>query len=157
MNIKVLALITAFSVIIVGFGVFAFQFRNEAIVSNSKKVQETLSPSVSPTTLPTASPSATPAGINKEKLKIEVLNGSEVSGQAAKLKTMLTDAGFKEVEAGNSEATSSSSIRFGKQITQMQKDNLLKEFQQIIKLGISPENSTDFDISIVIGKNFLNP
>jgi ABC-type transport system substrate-binding protein len=52
--------------------------------------------SVEPT--PTASPSST---LKRDVLKVQVLNGSGVSGAANKAKALLETAGYKNVDTGN--------------------------------------------------------
>lgn len=47
---------------------------------------------------PTASP---PASIKRDDIKLQVLNGSGVSGLAGKAKTYLEDLGYKDVAVGN--------------------------------------------------------
>lgn len=61
------------------------------------------------TTLPdtnTVTPTATPASsLKKDAIKIQVLNGSGVSGLAGKVKTMLEGLGYKNVVAGNASSS----------------------------------------------------
>ncbi len=156
MNIKVLFLIIISIIILVLLCIAAFQFRSQAVISNSKKASDAVNAeSVASAAPQPASPSAAPVSLDKDNLKIEVLNGSEISGQAAKVKLSLANLGFKNVLAGNAdEATSSSFIKFSNNMPQARKDLLLNELKQIIILGISPENTTDFDISLTIGRNF---
>ncbi len=55
---------------------------------------------------PTSSPVASPKSeINREDVKIQVLNGSGISGLAGKAKTMLEDLGYKGVVTGNAEVS----------------------------------------------------
>lgn len=61
------------------------------------------SPSPTPTVAPTvATPTPTPVStFKKDEIKIQVLNGSGVSGAAGKAKTLLEVAGYKNVDTGN--------------------------------------------------------
>ena len=56
------------------------------------------------TAIPTEAPTPTLAEISKD-LKIQVLNGTDINGQAAVLKTELTKLGFTSVAVGNSKET----------------------------------------------------
>lgn len=58
-----------------------------------------------PTPEPTTKlePTATPEPVDLSKYTIQVLNGSGVTGEAAKLKTALIDAGFKVGSTGNAD------------------------------------------------------
>lgn len=67
-----------------------------SIVSN--QVNQYTPPAPEPT--PQASPSA-----KIEELKFEVLNGTEVAGEASALKGLLEAAGFKNITAGNATTT----------------------------------------------------
>lgn len=105
-------------------------------------------PAVSPT--PLSSPAI------GEELKVEVLNGSGVSGQASEVAKNLEDAGFKDV------ATSNAPDADGKQTTTEFKkavpsdlkqkviDVLKKDFTNIVSKQAS--ESADFDIIITTGK-----
>jgi hypothetical protein len=72
--------------------------------NNSTTVENPLANSVTPTAVvesPTATPIPSVAEISK-KLKIQVLNGTSINGQAAVLKEKLTNLGFTNVTVGNS-------------------------------------------------------
>jgi hypothetical protein len=56
----------------------------------------TVAPSAEPT--PTASPSSS---LKREEIKLQVLNGSGISGFAGKAKTYLEELGYKDVMTGN--------------------------------------------------------
>jgi len=54
---------------------------------------------------------------NKEDVEIQILNGSEVSGLASKIKNKLIENGFSKVDIGNAEeATPSTIINFSKEL-----------------------------------------
>jgi len=71
--------------------------------SNSATIQnptDDITPTVAVAT-PTSTPIPTIVEISK-KLKIQVLNGTDINGQAAVLKTQLTNLGFTSIAVGNS-------------------------------------------------------
>lgn len=63
---------------------------------------ETSQTTVTPTAIPTVKP--TIAEVDKN-IKIQVLNATEINGQAATVKAMLTKLGFKDVSVGNAKTT----------------------------------------------------
>ncbi|MBI3385090.1 LytR C-terminal domain-containing protein [Candidatus Gottesmanbacteria bacterium] len=89
-------------------------------VKGSKKELVTPTPTpteqvtLPPTSTPTATPSVsitpgketTPTLSPKQKVKIEVLNGTGVTGEASFLKGKLTSAGFATIDTGNAASTS---------------------------------------------------
>ena len=58
-----------------------------------------------PTIAPVATATPTTAQLDVGQYKVSVLNGSEVAGEAAKVKTLLTDAGFNVTTTGNAAST----------------------------------------------------
>lgn len=55
----------------------------------------TLIPTIEPV------PSASPSPIKREELKVQILNGSGVSGAASKAKALLTGLGYTSIDTGN--------------------------------------------------------
>lgn len=60
-------------------------------------------PTPEPSSSPTPEPTATPEPVNKEDLKIEVLNGTGTPGDAGYLQKKLEDLGYTNTEAGNAD------------------------------------------------------
>ena len=75
-------------------------------ISRLSKEDQTLAPSatvepaIEPT--PTASPSSS---LKREQIKLQVLNGSGISGFAGKAKTYLEGLGYKDVMTGNAKTS----------------------------------------------------
>src|SRR5260221_53902 len=59
-----------------------------------------------PTSSPASSPTPTPVAINKSDVKIQVLNGTGVAGEAGVLQSALTALGYKKIDVGNASDTS---------------------------------------------------
>lgn len=78
-------------------------------VSNKKDSAQIESPSSENnqvTVTPTSTPTPTPTIIEIDKdIKIQVLNGTDINGQAATVKAMLTKMGFKNISVGNAKET----------------------------------------------------
>ncbi len=110
----------------------------------------------SPTPVPKETPTPTPEEVAKEVLKVQILNGSGVSGQAGKLKKAMEELGYKDIETGNAKETETitkTTISFSSKVTKtMQNEmrNTLKETLGDVE-SETAENG-DFDITIVTGK-----
>jgi hypothetical protein len=105
------------------------------------------------TETPVSSPSAE---LKKESLKIQILNGSGVSGVAGKAKTYLENLGYKNIEIGNANSSSFETTEISIKTASKEYLDLLLE-----DLGKDYEVSTDtkilsasskFDAIITLGK-----
>ncbi len=63
-----------------------------------------IAPNTEPTIEPVASPSSTPAAADKSEIKIQVQNGTGITGEAAFLQTILEGLGYEDIAVGNSAA-----------------------------------------------------
>lgn len=108
-------------------------------------------PTLMPTNIP--SPSPTLAEINKN-LKIQVLNATEINGQAATLKSELTKLGFTNVATGNSaDKVTSNEIRLKAALS-----SASAYFKQSVPgyatAGVTELKSTSsYDVVFIIGVN----
>lgn len=130
----------------------AFRYRQKYIETKTTQSQQIIQESLSSPTPESAS--ATPT-INKEDLKIEILNGSSVSGLAAKIKVGLTELGFKNIATGNFDGNNLSETVATFSATVSAKDkNIVKgllddNFTKVIINEAS--RSAKYDIAIVTG------
>ncbi len=112
------------------------------------------SPSPSPT--PTSTPTPTPV-VNKEEIKIKILNGSGVKGKAGELRDILKEKGYQEILTGN--ADNFDYIQSELQVKKSQSAAaalIEKDLAEIIpdfKKMILDEEETA-DIIIVLGSDF---
>lgn len=116
---------------------------------------------ISPTKKPVASITPTAAitkeeEIKKEDIRIQILNGSGVDGQASKLKDQLEALGFAGVETGNAEGPTSNAtiVIFSKRVPQELQDEILIELKNTFTSVDTQKLSTDegFDVSITTGE-----
>lgn len=121
------------------------------VVVESPTPVSTVLPSLTP--VPSSSPSS---ALKRETLKVQVLNGSGVSGLANKAKTYLEGLGYKDVATGN--ASSSDYTE-----TEIQIKDTKKEFLETITTDLSKNYtlkkdtkalsaSSKYDIIITLGK-----
>ena len=134
-------------------GGFITYFSGISRLTNEKQTPSpiaTVIPSVEPT--PTASPSAS---FKRETLKLQVLNGSGVSGLAGKAKIYLESLGYKNVVAGN--ASSSDLIETTISVKESKKDlveNIRTDLAKNYKVAKETETlstSSKYDFVITLG------
>lgn len=89
---------------------------------------------------------------NIADIKIEILNGSGKSSNLSKLTKTLKDKGYKVSKAGNTNATSKTSIVNKGNIS----DTTLSSLKELIGIGTISNNPTEssIDITIILGKDF---
>lgn len=117
------------------------------------------------TEITTVSPVPTPAEegtggaeigkTKKEDLKIQILNGTGIAGQAQDLADLLNADGFTNITLGNSAITdkTQATIGFKEQVVQKDKDNLIQKLEEIFEtVQIETLQESDFDIEITTGK-----
>lgn len=134
-------------------GGFITYFSGISRLTNEKQTPSpiaTVIPSVEST--PTASPSAS---FKRETLKLQVLNGSGVSGLAGKAKIYLESLGYKDVVAGN--ASSSDLIETTISVKESKKDlveNIRTDLAKNYKVAKETETlstSSKYDFVITLG------
>lgn len=110
----------------------------------------------SPTTeTPTPDPTATPTPAAKEDVKIEVLNGTGVPGEASFLENALTELGFENIEAGNADEQNSTETvaTYSRELSPATADEITAKLEEIYDT-VRTRRATvsgDFDVSITTG------
>ena len=93
---------------------------------------------------------------SKEELsniKVEILNGSGLSTNLTKVKTLLTEAGFTISKTGKTNSTTKTSIINKTEIS----ENIINSIQVLLETDeVSNSTSTEstVDITIILGKDF---
>jgi hypothetical protein len=112
----------------------------------------------SPTPTPLPSPTPTPTiAINKETIRIKVLNGSGTPGKASAVKDILKEKGYQEILTGNADnfdyAQTEISVKKEKNnLVPMIKEDL-KKYTSSFKITPLSEKEVS-DVIIIIGKDF---
>lgn len=141
-------------IFLITFGLFYF-------IANSRSSEGFSffgSPSPTPTAVPTeAPPSPTPTiEVKREEIRVQVLNGTGVAGQAGSTKTLLTTAGYKDVTTGNASkydyTQSEVQIKKDKEYV---KDTILEDIKTVIESPKVTEldSTSTSDVVIIIGKD----
>ncbi len=119
-----------------------------------KKVQPESSPSATPKP---ASASGSLQGLTQQrgKVKIQVLNGSNVAGQAGKVKDQLSALGYQNIETGNTENSFTyTTLDYLSKVPNGVVDELKKELEKTFtKVTSEATKSGTFDITITTGKS----
>lgn len=102
------------------------------------------------TPAPVASPAAS---VDKSNIKIQVLNGTGISGEAAYLKTQLINLGYKNVEVGNSASTvTATAATFSSTLDARVVTEITQKLSSIYQtVTTSTSASKTFDVIIVTG------
>ncbi len=96
-------LLLATVIVLVALTVAAIGVVGKQMFFNSNTSPRTIvaDDTTAPTDTPEPTPSPTPEVTSKDKVKIQVLNGSGVTGQAGKIATIIEKADFTSPDAGN--------------------------------------------------------
>lgn len=150
--IKQIVLLLIVSIIIVLSLIFGKQFLS------SPKDFDQISPTISttPTNIPTPIPT-----INFDLLKIQVLNGSGVAGEATKVSTLLSQSKFKVAKTGNASNYDfvKTEIKVKNSISSTITDLLIKSLESQYVSTISAvklDDSDEYDIKITTGQPLKN-
>lgn len=114
----------------------------------------TTPPTDTPTPEPTAPVSSESAALQKKATKIQLLNGSQIPGQAEKERRDLNAIGYSDVKTGNavSAATTKTLIIFAKKVPDYIRDDIIahlkKTYQEITSQEI---DQAEFDVIITLG------
>lgn len=126
--------------------------KNNASKTEIEEAMITPTEEVTPTEIPTPTP--TIAEISKE-LKLQVLNATDINGQAATIKAKLTDLGFENIAVGNSkEKVTGNVVRLKPSLA-----TASAYFESKLATDFPAEYSTDlketstYDVVFIIGTN----
>jgi hypothetical protein len=126
-------------------------------VSKFNKDNETSTPISSEAPIDEPSPTASSIGtLKRDTLKIQVLNGSGVSGAAGKAKTYLEGLGYKNIDTGNASASDFAETEISikdtkKEFTSLLTTDLSKTYQ-VAKETKTLVATSSFDVVITLGK-----
>lgn len=101
-----------------------------------------------------ASPSATPKAADKSKVKIEVQNGTGITGEAAYLQTQLKALGYTNITVGNasSQDATATTVTFAKSLSADVVDELTKKLKDLYKdVTVKTSSTATMDVVIVTG------
>lgn len=127
-----------------------FWTRENNLLPLAKKAVITPSPTPSPSSTPTPTPV-----IKKEEIKLKILNGSGIKGQAARLSTFLKEKGYKDIVVDNADnfdySTTIIRVKDKKYLPIILED--LKEVIEKPKTELLENKGLPEDITVIIGKD----
>lgn len=130
--------------------VFGDLLANKPKTENLKQETVVISPTV---VVPTSTPKVI---VNRSDLKIQVLNGSGVSGAASVTKEYLEGLGYEGVVIGNAESDAYTGFTYSLKVSKQDFADLLKKdlISKYSSLGSAKvlDSSSDYDAVIVLGK-----
>lgn len=143
---KVILVVSVLAIVgVLGF----FVFRGLRSGGNPSPTPESVVESAS------ATPEATPTpSIDKTKIKIEVQNGTGISGEAAYLQDKLRSLGYTNIKVGNatSQDNTTTTVTFAKSTPQGVVDEITAKLQELYKKVESKTSSTlKTDVLILTG------
>ncbi|HEX8923815.1 MAG TPA: LytR C-terminal domain-containing protein [Patescibacteria group bacterium] len=126
--------------------------RNSSTTADNTEPASQVTPTVAPTDTPSVAPTPTLAAVPKTS-KLQVLNATDINGQAATVKSMLTKLGFTSIAVGNAKANATANsiqVKASKpDIGEYFRQSLAGQFDATVDPTL-PETST-YDAVFVIG------
>ncbi len=118
---------------------------------------QTAEPTPEPTTVPTDTPTPTPA-IDREELRVKVLNGSGIAGKASEVEAILQDLGYADIVTGNADSFDyeTTELQLSKEyedaLTVIQED--LADYVDISDAETIDDEDETADVILIIGTDF---
>ncbi len=135
--------------ILLGGAIWFIFFRNQGEITTSD-VSET--PTVVEEVTNTETP--TPVAISKESIKIQILNGSGISGLAGKLQSALETSGYSGIEVGNADNYNykTTEVAFSDSIPVEIKSDISATLEKLYGSVVTKTNSSSkYDVVVTIG------
>lgn len=124
-------------------------------IFSEPEVDDDFIATTSPTPVTSEStPTPTQEPIERSEIRIQVLNGTGIGGQAASTQEELEDLGYEDIEIGNADNQDfeAMSITFDEDVPQGVRDEIVSAFEEIFEEVDSEESElSDFDVVIITG------
>jgi hypothetical protein len=148
-----IALIVIFALALVAGAVFVSRNSIKKETKIEEKAPETLVLTPTPIGTKEASPAAE---LKREDLKIKILNGSGVAGEAKKAKDLLEDLGYKDIKIGNANSYGYTKVEISlkeerEDYFKLLSEDLSEEYTVLKTMEVLDE-AEDFDAVIILGK-----
>jgi hypothetical protein len=118
----------------------------------SKSIPFFPKPTPTPTQTPTPSPTPTPSLLNKSDIKVQVLNGTGIAGQAGLVKTQLTSLGYSSITTGNASSQSNTTtlVVFDNRVSKSDQTDIITSLQKLFSKVTPSSTTTSASSDIVI-------
>lgn len=151
-NWKWLIVLVLFLVVIGAVTFFVFKSSKTASTLEESPTPDTSSLSNFATPEPSATPSATPS--DKSQIKIQILNGTGIIGEAGYLSNKLNALGYTNISTGNASTQNSTDtqVTFSSGVGGDVIDEITSSLKDIyVNVTTSNSSLNDFDIQIIAG------
>lgn len=156
---KVLAIfLTILIIAALGGGVYYYRANVQGNDQVAQTNDEEATQPETQTTPAAETPTPTQASADLSKLKVQILNGSGVAGEAGKAQSYLEKPGFKEFTTGNASSFNFTDTTVAVKantpesaFTEAQKA-LSDYYQNVVKADKALEDSSQYDLVVTIGK-----
>lgn len=129
--------------------------QNEAIATSTPSSYENMAaPQEEATSGPEASPSSTPAAVDKEEIKVQVQNGTGITGEAAYLQNILKGMGYSDIAVGNSSTQDETvtKVSFGSSVPASIVTEITTKLNSLYETVTKTSSTTStYDVVIVTG------
>ena len=108
--------------------------------------------------IPSVPPEASESANIEEYLGIQILNGSGVAGQAAKVSSLLFESGYKNIEVGNADTVGTkTAVSFSDYVKEKDKEEITNKLEEFFAEVEEQEYSEDseFDVLITTGEEII--
>ena len=148
---KTLLVVIALIIIaVLGYIIFRSSSKKSGSDISGVNPVETTSPEVTTESSPTASPKA----VDKSAVKIQIQNGTGITGEAGYLQTQLKALGYTNITAGNASTqdASAATVTFSKSLGQSAVDEITKKLESIYTTVTAKTSTTQTtDVVIITG------
>lgn len=156
-NIKIIIAVVGVILILLAGGWFVLGNNSGESATPSPTPNDGLSsfPTIAPTEMPSSTPTPTPEPVEKSEVKIEVLNGTGVPGEAGFLQGELEDLGFEDITARNADSQDATETvaTYSRDLSTAVADEITAMLEKVYK-SVRTKKATisgDYDVSIVTG------
>lgn len=140
-------------IFLVVFGLTGWAFYLKSVWLPKESISQVIVADASPTPLPTATPPIISA-LGRDKITLEILNGSGVVGLAGKVATTFKELGYTSVDTGNSNAVTSTEVYIQKdlepQLTIFMKD--LADTLKVASVTGYLKNTDAMTVRVILSK-----
>lgn len=156
-NMKIIIAVVGVILILVAGGWFILGNNSGESSTPSPTPNDGLSsfPTPVPTEMPTSSPTVAPEPVEKSEIKVEVLNGTGVPGEAGFLQGELEDLGFEDITASNADSQDATETvaTYSRDLSSEVVDEITAMLEKVYKTVRTRKAtvSGDYDVSIVTG------
>lgn len=145
-------ILMAIALLLIGGGIF-FLVKKGTSSQNASPTSEALSYTTEESEA-TTEPTATPQAVEKESIKIQILNGTGIAKEASYLQGKLRDLGYTQIETGNAETEDyeATEVYFSSTVADEVVSEITGQLEKIYESVKTKTGSTGkYDVKIITG------